>query len=246
MKSLLCVLLMISFPASYALMASPSSILNLYVKDNDLNTSRSGIDIIQTTGLLEFTINGMPIEGPKTMKETSVNSGVFVIKLSLPTSINSKPLEKGDILLVKYHDQTDVSGEANTITKSIVFSKTLSQISTSVKNVRIGEKFLLKLYEPDWNLDSDEPDTIPLNLVEFRAKGIRTTLANVAFDTSTQHLRETGPNTNLFVVNIEMPREVDDRIIKIGSTVEFRFADNSSTSSTSEIIKTTIKVGYSK
>ncbi|MGQ0638539.1 MAG: hypothetical protein ACT4N1_04215 [Nitrososphaerota archaeon] len=258
MKGLLFALLIISFPASYAMTypgtfsnlylksytatASPGSVVNLYLNDNDLNTSHNGIDVISTAGLLEFTINGIPIEGPKTMKEISVNSGVFFIELSLPSTLNGKPLQRGDILLVKYNDQTDMSGEPATVTKSIVISKTLSKISTS-KNVLIGEKFLLRLYEPDWNLDSDEPDTIPLSLVKFRAKGIRTTLANPAFDTSTAGLRETGPNTNLIVVKLEMPREINGKTIKIGSTVEFRFTDTSSASSTSEIIKTTLRVG---
>ena len=246
MKSLLFALLIVSFPASYAFTTSPGSVLHLYLKDNDLNTSHSAPDIIETTGLLEFTINGILIQGPKTMKETSNNSGVFVINLSLPSTINGRPLQRGDILLMTYHDQTDLAGEPNTITKSIVLSTTPSKISTSVKNVRIGEKFFLKLYEPDWNLDSKEPDTIPLSLIEFRAKGIRTTLADAAFDISPHGLRETGPDTNLFVASLEIPREVDGRTIKIGSTVEFRFTDTSSASSTPEIVKTTLRVGYSK
>jgi len=259
MKGLLFALLLISFPASYAMTypggfsnlylknytvtVSPGSVVNLYLNDNDLNTSHNGIDVIATAGLLEFTINGVTIEGPKTMKEISVNSGVFFIELSLPSTLNGKPLERGDVLLVRYNDQASISGEPATVTKSIVLTKTLSKISTSEKNVRIGEKFLLQLYEPDWNLDSDEPETIPLSLVKFRANGIRTTLANPAFDTSTAGLRETGPNTNFFVVNLEMPREMDGKTIKIGSTVEFRFTDISTAASTSETIKTILRVG---
>lgn len=40
-----------------------------------------------------------------------------------------------------------------------------------------------------------------------------------------------------------MPREIDGKTIKIGSTVEFRFTDTSSASSTAEIVKTTLRVG---
>lgn len=85
-----------------------------------------------------------------------------------------------------------------------------------------------------------------MDLVKFRAKGIRTTLANSAFDASTLGLRETGSNTNLFTVMIDIPREIDNKTIQIGSTAEFRFTDASSESSTSEIIKTTLRIGYSK
>ncbi len=246
MKSLLCALLVLSITTSHAMAITPGGTLNLYLRDDDLNTSRNGIDVIQTAGLLEFTINGISIEGPKTMKETSTSSGVFVIELSIPTTINGRSLATGDVLLIKYNDQNDLSGKPNTVTKSIVLSTVLSKFSTSVKSARIGEEFTLKLYEPDWNLDSQEADTIPLNLIEFRTKGIRTTLANSAFDTPTAGLRETGPNTNLFVVNLEIPRQIDGKTIKIGSTVEFRFTDTTSPSSTSEVVKTTLKVGHSK
>jgi len=40
-----------------------------------------------------------------------------------------------------------------------------------------------------------------------------------------------------------MLREIDGKTIKIGSTVEFRFTDTSSASSTSEIIKIALRVG---
>lgn len=246
MKSILFALLVISFPASFAVTASPGSTLSIYIKDNDLNISHDGIDVIETSALLEFTINGTPINGPKTMKETLNDSGVFLARVSIPSTINGKPLKTGDVLLVKYHDQSDSSGEKNTITKSFVISANLANISTSAKNVRIGEKFQIKLYEPDWNLDSDKSDTIPLNLVEFRTKGIRTTLANPAFDTSTPGLRETGSNTNFFVVELEMPQKVSGKDVKIGSTVELRFIDTTSASSTPETLKTTVKIGYSK
>ena len=262
MKSLFFALLIIPFPASYAVMehtslsnlyvkdsvarVSPGSVLNLYLTDNDLNTSHNGIDTVSTTGLLEFTINGIPIKGPDTMKEVAVNAGTFFMQVDIPTSINGIPVERDDILLIKYNDQSNYVGKAKTITKSIVVSKTLSAISTSTKNAQIGERFLLQLYEPDWNLDSKNPDTIPLKLVEFRAKGIRTTLANPAFDATAHGLRETGKNTNLFVVNIEIPREIDNKTIQIGSTAEFRFTDTTSAASTSEIVKTTLRIGYSK
>lgn len=259
MKSIFFVLLLIPFSASYAVMDYSGSLSNLYVKDsitkvsagsllglyltdNDLNTSHNGIDIVSTTGLLEFTINDIPIEGPNTMKEVSVNSGTFFIQLNIPTMINGKSVERGDVLLIKYNDQSDSAGKVKTITKSFVLSKTLSTISTSAKNVRIGEKFLLQLYEPDWNLDSENPDTIPLDLIKFRANGIKTTLANSVFDTSTHGLRETGPNTNLFVVDIDIPRKINNRTIQIGSTVEFRFTDTSSASATSEIVKIILRI----
>lgn len=83
---------------------------------------------------------------PDTMREVSVNSGTFFIQLNIPTIVNGRPVERVDILLIKYNDQTNAVGEPKTITKSIVISKTLSNISTSTKNVRIGERFRVQLY----------------------------------------------------------------------------------------------------
>ena len=45
--------------------ASSMSIVNFYVTDHDLNVSHRGIEVISTKGLFEFTINGIPIEGPE-------------------------------------------------------------------------------------------------------------------------------------------------------------------------------------
>ena len=44
--------------------ASSMSIVNFYVTDHDLNVSHRGIEVISTKGLFEFTVNGIPIEGP--------------------------------------------------------------------------------------------------------------------------------------------------------------------------------------
>ena len=37
--------------------ASQGSIINFYIADDDLNTNRNGVDIIETEGLLEFLLN---------------------------------------------------------------------------------------------------------------------------------------------------------------------------------------------
>jgi hypothetical protein len=110
--------------------------------------------------------------------------------------------------------------------------------------VRIGQKFQVKIYDPDFNLDSREADNIPLNLVEFRgSNGIRTTLANKVFDAQTPALRETGDNTNLFVVTIKIPKEIDGKRLKIGSTAQLRLTDTTSPAGTIETIKMNIRIG---
>ncbi len=242
MLPLLSIALLVAFPGGVSLV--PGGALTFYVHDDDLNISHRGIDEILTAGLLEFTINGIPITGPTKIIETNVNSGVFVGKISIPTSVNGKYLKQGDTLIIKYNDESDTSGNPITVSRSISIGKASTDFDTSPGKIRIGQTFQIKIYDPDFNFDSKEADNIPLRLVEFiSSNGIRTTLADDAFNAKPKSFRETGDNTNLFVVTVKMPKEIDGKRIKIGSTAELRFTDTTSLSDTTEILKKTIRIG---
>ena len=107
MRSVLVALLLISFPASFAVPASPGTVLTFYISDDTLNTSHRGIDVIPTSGLVEFTINGISIPEPSEMTETAVNSSTFLLKLTLPATVNGRPLQDGDVVLLTYHQRAD-------------------------------------------------------------------------------------------------------------------------------------------
>ena len=110
--------------------------------------------------MLEFTINGIPIEGPEKMIETGPDTGEFYVKLELPTTINGVPLSQNDIVLIKYLDESDDSGEQRVLRKSVPLTKTFSKIQTDGGGFRIGHEFTVRLYEPDSNRDSKEVDKI--------------------------------------------------------------------------------------
>lgn len=242
MLPLLGIALVIAFPAGAAM--NPGGILSFYVYDDDLNTSHRGINQVSTSGLLEFTINGIPIQGPSIITETSQDSGIFVGRLNIPSTINGRSLQQGDTLVIKYNDASDYSGNPTTISKSIAVTKHNTSFSTSAKNIRIGQTFQVKIYDPDFNLDSRKVDNIPLRLIEFRTEGgIRATLNNEAFDARATSLRETGKNTNMFVVTVKMPKEIDGDRLKIGASAQLRFTDTTTPSRTSEILKTDIRIG---
>ena len=229
MKYLLVAILLMSSPACYAVSVSPGSTVPFYITDDNLNTSHRAVQTISTSGLVDFTINRIPISGPSTMTETGVDSGVFVLYLTIPTSVNGKPLKDGDVVVMTYHQKVDYSGNPTDITQSVTISVTpsipISSPTLSQDRVGIGQTFLLQLYAPNWNLDSYTSDSIPLNLIEFRDGGLVTTLADPAFSIPTGDIRETGPNTNLFVAQVKIPREVDGVPLEIGSTIEFSFTD---------------------
>ena len=217
--------------------ASSMSIVNFYITDHDLNLAHGAIEVVSTEGLFEFTINGISIQGPKNMIETGPNTGQFYLKLELPETINGRQLSQDDIILIKYLDESDSVGEQRVSSKSVPLTKTFAKIETQNGGSRIGHEFFVRVFEPDANRDSKDEDRIPLNQLEFRSEGgVRTTLANPEFDANSNFLIETGPNTNIFEVQIKIPRYIDDKIVHIGEWYEIKYIDKSTPSNTDEKI----------
>ena len=224
--------------------ASSGSIINFYITDDDLNLAHSGIETVSTAGLLEFTINGVTINGPSSMIETGPDTGKFYVKLQLPDTVNGKPLSQNDIVLMKYLDASDYSGDKQVLVKSVPLEKSFAKVQTLGGGSRIGHEFTVRIYEPDANLDSQDVDRIPLSQLEYRGEGgIRTTLANPRFSANSGNLIETGPNTSTFEVKIEIPREIDGKTVDIGDWYEIRYIDRSTPSGTNEKIILKGKIG---
>ena len=215
--------------------ASSMSIVNFYITDHDLNLSHRGIEVISTEGLFEFTINGISIQGPERMIETGYDTGKFYLKLELPETINGKQLSQDDIVVIKYLDKSNQSGEQSIQLKSIPLTKTFAEIETFGGGSRIGHEFILRLYEPDANRDCRDEDTISISQVEFRSEGgSKTTLANPKFDANSNYLIETGHNTNIFEVQIKIPRQIDGKTIHIGDWYEIKYIDRTTPSNSDE------------
>ena len=215
--------------------ASSMSIVNFYITDHDLNLSHRGIEVISTEGLFEFTINGISIQGPERMIETGYDTGKFYLKLELPETINGKQLSQDDIVVIKYLDKSNQSGEQSIQLKSIPLTKTFAEIETFGGGSRIGHEFILRLYEPDANRDSRDEDKISISQLEFRSEGgIKTTLANPKFDANSNYLIETGHNTNIFEVEIKIPRQIDGKTIHIGDWYEIKYIDRTTPSDSDE------------
>jgi hypothetical protein len=224
--------------------ASTGSVINFYITDDDLNLAHNGIETVSTQGLFEFSINGISINGPSSMTETGPNTGVFYVKLQLPDTINGRPLNQNDVVSIKYLDASDSTGDKQTITKSIPLTKSYATVDTAGGGSRIGHEFIVRIYEPDANLDSQKNDRISLSKLEYRGKGgIRTTLANSAFDANSSYLMETGENTNTFEVKIKIPRYINGKLVDIGDWYEIRYIDSSTPSGTDEKVVLQGKIG---
>ena len=224
--------------------ASSGSIVNFYITDDDLNLAHSGIETVSTAGLLEFTINGVTINGPSSMIETGPETGKFYVKLQLPDTVNGKPLSQNDIVLMKYLDASDHSGDKQVLVKSVPLTKSFGKVQTVGGGSRIGHEFTVRVYEPDANLDSKDVDRIPLSQLEYKGEGgIRTTLANHVFDANSNYLIETGENTGIFEVKIEIPRQIDGKTVDIGDWYEIKYIDRTTPSNTVEEIVLKGRIG---
>jgi hypothetical protein len=217
--------------------ASNMSIINFYITDHDLNLAHNAVEVISAEGLFEFTINGIPIQGPEKIIETGRDTGQFYVKLKLPDTINGVPLNQDDVVLIRYLDESDAAGEQRVLVKSVTLTKTFAKVETYGGGSRIGHEFTFRIYEPDANRDSKNEDKIPLSSFEYRGDGgIRTTLANPRFDANSSSLIETGPNTSTFEVKIKIPRELDGKVVHIGDKYEIRYIDRTTPSGTNEKI----------
>ncbi|MDE1838303.1 MAG: HYR domain-containing protein [Thaumarchaeota archaeon] len=222
----LVLLLLLPISLSYAEPATPGTILTFYVTDSNLSTDHRAVMTISTAGLVDFTINGVPISGPGEMVETGIDTGVFQLELTLPDSVNGKPLQNGDVVVMTYHQKADYSGNPTDVTQSAVLSSAPSSpVQSSSPNVRIGQYFKLDIYAPNYNLDSQTPDDIPLSMIEVHMGGAQTTLSDSAFQVNPSTMRETGPDTSTFEVNVKMPKSIAGFPVEMGSTLEFRFND---------------------
>jgi len=224
--------------------ASAGSIVNFYITDDDLNLAHSGIETVSTEGLFEFSINGVAIDGPTSMIETGPDTGKFYIKLQLPDTVNGKPLSQDDVVLIRYLDASDYSGEKQVLVKSVPLTKSFAKVQTRGGGSRIGHEFIVRVYEPDANRDSKNEDKIPLSQLKYEGEGgIRTTLANPVFDANSSYLIETGPNTGIFEVEIEIPRQIDGKTVDIGDWYEIKYIDRSTPSNTDEEIVLKGRIG---
>ena len=141
---------------------------------------------------------------------------------------------QGDILTVEYTDPTDASGDPNTVTDSATFDLR-NGVLQSDKNVYIiGSDMILTIIEPDWNLDNDGAETYSLNVVEWDSSAATLGLnqgivsggtQTSAFDPEPSDFRETGDNTGIFQVVLEVPEALAGDRLERGEEIELEYTD---------------------
>jgi hypothetical protein len=141
---------------------------------------------------------------------------------------------QGDILTVEYTDPSDSSGEPNTVTDSATFDLRNGVIQSDKSVYIIGADAILTLIEPDLNLDSDETETYDLDLIEWDSDAATVTMGNLggddtqngaAFDPEPTDFRETGDNTGIFQVVVEIPNTLGGERLDRGEEIQLEYTD---------------------
>ena len=221
-----------------------NTVLHIRVNDPDYDISGSGSDTLPADTLMVQIHRGSQTSDNLVMsddpiKEISPTSGIFELDLSLNNSfwcdancsftVESPawiPIEQGDIVTVEYTDTTDASGNLNTVTDSATFDLRNAVLQTDKSAYIIGGDMILTLIEPDFDLDSDETESYPLNLIEWDSDD--STLAmgeSLNFDPEPSALRETGDSTGIFQVVIEVPATLTGSALDRGEQIDLEYVD---------------------
>ena len=139
---------------------------------------------------------------------------------------------QGDILTVEYNDPTDSSGDPNTITDSATFDLRNGVLQSDKSVYIIGSDMILTLIEPDLDLDSDSAESWDLDLIEWDSDAATTTMGNLggtsnqaAFDPEPSDFRETGDNTGIFQIVVEIPNTLDNERLDRGEEIQLEYTD---------------------
>ena len=202
--------------------------IHVSVDDADVNISSSSTQTIDTG--VELTVAGVTVDLDP-LKETAPDSGIFESEVKVSSTANTddddNSIEQGDIITVKYTDESDASGNENTASDSATFDLRNAVLQSDKKIYVIGQDALLTLIEPDLNLDSRAIDSIDLPRIAWDSDAYDEDegISHSAFGAVPQSLRENGENTGIFHVVITIPETIEDDTLSRGEEITLTYTD---------------------
>ncbi len=152
-----------------------------------------------------------------------------------PTTTNGFCILQGDIITIEYTDPSDASGDQNTVTDSATFDLRNGVLQSDKSVYIIGADMIMTLIEPDLDLDSDTAESYDLDLIEWDSDAatvtmgdrctIGTTACAASFDPEPSDFRETGDNTGIFQVVIEIPGTLGSERLDRGEEIQLEYTD---------------------
>ena len=211
--------------------------ITVSVDDADEDTSSSSK---QTISGVVLKVAGL-IVGLGELKETEPDSGIFEAAVTIGpqvTGINDNteppitetvPIEQGDIITVKYTDESDASGNENSVSDSATFDLRNAVLQSDKSVYVIGQDALLTLIEADLNLDSGTIDNVGLDRIAWDSDAYDDSLdtdeARAALGPVPTNLRETGENTGIFQVVITISEKIGSNSLERGEEITLTYID---------------------
>jgi len=139
-------------------------------------------------------------------------------------------IKQNDFIKVLYTDQLDDSGGQSTIQSNVGFNLVGPFIQTDKTVVASGMDLVLTLLDVDLDLDEDNAETIPLDVIQWDSLSATLTIGPLggeplAFDPEPSTFRETGDKTGTYQVIIEIPTSLNGNSLQEGEVITLSFQD---------------------
>jgi len=195
--------------------------LTVAVTDADYDQSPSGEDTISDNSVTVKVIRGATsviLAQNFELTETEASSGVFEYTFDINATNNGAlgtygtdaQLRQGDVITASYVDPTDASGNSYTNVDSSTLDLRTGSILTDKSVYVIGSDAIITIVDEDLNRDAGTIESYSLGLVEWDSDAGTVNLneADTSFDAEPSQFRETGSDTGIFQVVIEIPQQV--------------------------------------
>ena len=210
------------------------------VDDSDVDTSSSSTQTIETDRVT-LTVAGLIVDLDE-LKESEPDSGIFETAIAIGTHVtgiiantvgtddvrtDTVRIEQGAIITVKYIDESDASGNKNSVSDSATFDLRNAVLQSDKSVYVIGQDALLTLIEADLNLDSGTIDNVNLDRINWDSDAYDGSLHDVRADLGPvpTNLRETGENTGIFQVVITISDSIDGNALERGEEITLAYLD---------------------
>ncbi len=180
---------------------------------------------------------------PTSANETGVNTGVFTVDVNLPATLSGKDIGDGWQIRVVYKDD---NGDEQTATATVTTNT--AQITTDKPTYDLGQTIILRVIEPDWNLDSDKADEIQLSAINLKVDSDKVdereledpTLAGAYTLDPSNSLRETDKNSGIFEIKL---KDINNKLVSRGKNLTFIYEDTTPSGGGDEIeVKHTVLI----
>jgi hypothetical protein len=161
--------------------------------------------------------------------------GTRFANTTLASGNNGYCVRQGDILTATYFDTSNAAGQTDTVTDSATFDLRNGVLQSDKSVYIIGSDMILTLVEPDFNLDSQTAETIPLDVIEWDSHAYKGTMGpladktvpgvTAAFDAKPSTFVETGKDTGIFQAVIKIPEKLGTTLLERGEQINLEYTD---------------------